>query len=251
MKLNNSQYNNLKIVTETQISFDIQNNKEIVYTAIGTYIQRAVDFLGIAIGEEDRNKLLTDIEYQFRITHTEGEVIFDQYADLGEWYDSNSEGEAYFWNRYRKYLIEKSSLDSKSIDLLDFKTLPSLMNCLGNPKTDAEQHRRGLIIGDVQSGKTATYIGLICKAADAGYKVVILLAGITESLRQQTQERVDEGIIGIIKKKIGKEEKATRIGVGLDNKSFKASSFTSYASDFVANSDKIATSLEEHLNSAA
>lgn len=246
MKLNNSQYNNLKIVTETQISFDIQNNKEIVYTAIGTYIQRAVDFLGIAIGEEDRNKLLTDIEYQFRITHTEGEVIFDQYADLGEWYDSNSEGEAYFWNRYRKYLIEKSSLDSKSIDLLDFKTLPSLMNCLGNPKTDAEQHRRGLIIGDVQSGKTATYIGLICKAADAGYKVVILLAGITESLRQQTQERVDEGIIGIIKKKIGKEEKATRIGVGLDNKSFKASSFTSYASDFVANSDKIATSLEEH-----
>lgn len=246
MKLNNSQYNNLKIVTETQISFDIQNNKEIVYTAIGTYIQRAVDFLGIAIDEEDRNKLLTDIEYQFRITHTEGEVIFDQYADLGEWYDSNSEGEAYFWNRYRKYLIEKSSLDSKSIDLLDFKTLPSLMNCLGNPKTDAEQHRRGLIIGDVQSGKTATYIGLMCKAADAGYKVVILLAGITESLRQQTQERVDEGIIGIIKKKIGKEEKATRIGVGLDNKSFRASSFTSYASDFVANSDKIATSLEEH-----
>ena len=45
--------------------------------------------------------------------------------------------------------------------------------------------KRGLIIGDVQSGKTSTYIGFICKAADAGYRVFILLTGTIESLRRQ------------------------------------------------------------------
>lgn len=79
-----------------------------------------------------------------------------------------------------------------------------------------------MIIGDVQSGKTATYTGLICKAADAGYKVVILLAGITESLRQQTQERIDEGIIGYTYKKFGKQIKKGNVGVGSDNKPIKA-----------------------------
>ena len=72
------------------------------------------------------------------------------------------------------------------------------MNCLGNPQDELgkQRVRYGLVIGDVQSGKTSTYGGLICKAADAGTKVVILLAGQTESLRQQTQERMEEDIIG-------------------------------------------------------
>ena len=46
--------------------------------------------------------------------------------------------------------------------------------------------KRGLIIGDVQSGKTSTYIGLICKAADAGYKVFILLTGTIEAVNVRT-----------------------------------------------------------------
>ena len=94
------------------------------------------------------------------------------------------------------------------------------MNCLGNPKEhfEGKRFRKGLVIGDVQSGKTATYSGLICKAADAGYKVVILLAGITESLRQQTQERIDESIVGITYKKVGKQVVSNKIGVGKDNK---------------------------------
>jgi len=51
-------------------------------------------------------------------------------------------------------------------------------------------------MGHVQSGKTTNYSALICKAADAGYRIIILLAGITNSLRQQTQERLDEAFIG-------------------------------------------------------
>ena len=78
-----------------------------------------------------------------------------------------------------------------------------------------------MVVGQVQSGKTSNYTGLICKAADAGYKVVILLTGITENLRRQTQERIDEGIVGMTLKKEGKIERYPRVGVGLDNKPIK------------------------------
>jgi Z1 domain len=56
--------------------------------------------------------------------------------------------------------------------------------------------RRGLVVGLVQSGKTANYTGLICKAIDAGYQLVIVLAGVHNSLRSQTQGRLDEEILG-------------------------------------------------------
>lgn len=51
-------------------------------------------------------------------------------------------------------------------------------------------------MGQVQSGKTANYTGLICKAADAGFRMIIVLAGIHKNLRSQTQLRLDEGFLG-------------------------------------------------------
>ena len=51
-------------------------------------------------------------------------------------------------------------------------------------------------MGEVQSGKTSNYIALICKAADAGYKFIVVLTGMTNSLRAQTQLRIDEGFLG-------------------------------------------------------
>ena len=52
-----------------------------------------------------------------------------------------------------------------------------------------------MVVGSVQSGKTANYIGLLAKAADYGYKVIIIIAGINETLRQQTQYGVNEGFV--------------------------------------------------------
>ena len=75
--------------------------------------------------------------------------------------------------------------------------LDTLTDLLGDPSRNIAYKRRGLIIGDVQSGKTANYTGLICKAVDSGYKVVVLLTGTIEKLRQQTQARIDEGIVGV------------------------------------------------------
>lgn len=53
-----------------------------------------------------------------------------------------------------------------------------------------------MVVGSVQSGKTANYCGLICKAIDSGYKLVVVLAGMHDNLRSQTQYRLDEGVLG-------------------------------------------------------
>ena len=153
---------------------------------------------GIDLEDEDYKKVKTDVEYHFKIKHTAACYIYDQYDEKRDWYTTFEPEDEFFWNRYRNHLINYERLDINSVNKLESETLANLMNCLGNPNDDikGKRLRRGLVIGDVQSGKTATYAGLIFKAADAGYKVVILLTGITESLRKQTQERMEEGIIG-------------------------------------------------------
>lgn len=88
-----------------------------------------------------------------------------------------------------------------------------ILGHLQDPLSEGDAwNRRGLVIGHVQSGKTANYLGVIAKAADAGYKFIIVIAGIHNNLRKQTQERVDEGFIG---RSSDPEDRKT-IGVGLD-----------------------------------
>lgn len=248
MNLSEDKYQALKGLAINFVELDKAMGSTIQYNDVGTYVQRAVRSSGLQVDDEDQRRLFVDLEYQFKISHTQGGIIFDDYDDPHDWYSKLQIKEQYYWQRYKQYLINHSSIDHNSIKLLDETTLPNIMNCLGNPneKFDGKRLKRGLIIGDVQSGKTATYSGLICKAADAGYKVVILLAGITENLRQQTQERIDEGIVGYTVKKYGREERRGRVGVGLDNKALKATSFTTCAHDFTGDSDKIATSLTSH-----
>ena len=118
-----------------------------------------------------------------------------------EWYNKllASDGfEQYYWNRYKSYLQNKSNpLPDTVIDILENNTLKNIMSYLGDPRESTTHYSiRGLVVGDVQSGKTSNYIGLATKAADAGYKVIFVLTGTIESLRQQTQHRIEEGFIG-------------------------------------------------------
>ena len=71
-----------------------------------------------------------------------------------------------------------------------------IMNALANPRKGTVRERMGMVFGYVQSGKTAHYIGIINKAFDAGYRIVIVLSGIHNSLRSQTQSRIDEEVLG-------------------------------------------------------
>ncbi|MGX9365604.1 Z1 domain-containing protein [Desulfoplanes sp. PS50] len=86
-----------------------------------------------------------------------------------------------------------------------------ILGHLQDPKSEGYWDRRGLVIGHVQSGKTANYMGVIAKAADAGYKFIIVIAGIHNNLRKQTQERIDQGFVG----RSSDPENRVPIGVGL------------------------------------
>ena len=221
------------------------SGKELKLEDIDSFIDNAIKISQLPCDKETRDRLFVDIEYEFKIVHPKGHAIYNNYDESRDWYSNMNINDAFFWPRYKNHLINNTTISRASINRLEDDTLPDIMNCLGNPneKFEGKRLRRGLIIGDVQSGKTATYTGLICKAADAGYKVVILLAGITESLRQQTQVRIDEGIVGITLKKEGNNDKYPRVGVGLDNKPIKATSVTSTWNDFVGNCNKITMSL--------
>lgn len=103
--------------------------------------------------------------------------------------------DSFYWGRLRDFLIGTGELPATVVSRLD-STTDEILDCCGDPAASDGWSSRGMVIGHVQSGKTTNYGALICKAADAGYKVIILLAGITDSLRTQTQQRMDEYFIG-------------------------------------------------------
>jgi hypothetical protein len=143
--------------------------------------------------------------------------------------------EPFYWSRYRELLLGLgwpplvvATLDRSNDELLDL---------LGNPADKAPWQRRGLVMGDVQSGKTASYAGLICKAADADYRMIILLTGTLENVRRQTQERLDHAFIGFDSRDyLGAQARHKRhVGVGLIDGRRDGVVFTSRDRDFRKN----------------
>ena len=111
------------------------------------------------------------------------------------WYKA-SINDGFFWNRYKDFLLNIKKWSRPVVERLH-NTTEDIMDDLGNPKSEEPFQRRGLLLGDVQSGKTATYTAICNKATDAGYKVIIVLAGMMENLRIQTQERLDAEFVGL------------------------------------------------------
>lgn len=158
-------------------------------------------------------------------------------------YDKKQELDMKYWDRYTKYLLQDKKFSNKVVNTMD-DILDTLTDLIGNPD-EAYFPRKGLVIGDVQSGKTANYIGLMCKAADAGFKVIVLLTGTIEKLRQQTQQRVDEGFVGFDSDAMITQKDVGPIGVGKYDKSFRPFLLTSISNDFKT---KTATNLNFDLN---
>ena len=100
------------------------------------------------------------------------------------------------WENYKKVLWSQYNMTPSSIDAID-KISTDVLDRMGNPRRDGEFRSQGLLMGEVQSGKTATYTAICHKAADAGYRLIIVLTGMIESLREQTQKRLDKDFAGI------------------------------------------------------
>ena len=110
-----------------------------------------------------------------------------------DWLVAARKKDRHYWRRYRDYMEAKLAMEV--VDALDEST-DDILALLEDPKREGVWNRRGLVVGHVQSGKTGNYSGLICKAADAGYKIIIVLAGMHNNLRSQTQVRLEESFLG-------------------------------------------------------
>ena len=110
-----------------------------------------------------------------------------------DWLNSGRKKDWRYWGRYQQWLGGK--LPASVIEALSEST-DTVLGQLEDPRREGSWDRRGLVVGHVQSGKTGHYSGLVCKAADAGYKIIIVLAGLHNNLRSQTQMRLDEAFLG-------------------------------------------------------
>jgi len=160
------------------------------------------------------NSVVNDVTYHPWISSRKAEIDF------------------YYWNRYYKYLEVDQGWKTDVIDTLG-KVSDDILDLCGNPAEEGRWKRKGLVLGDIQSGKTSNYLALCNKAADAGYKIIILLTGTIEGLRKQTQERVDAGFVGLNSRNVLKKNPEKKyIGVGCIDSNRTAYQFTDVLSDF-------------------
>jgi len=101
-----------------------------------------------------------------------------------------------FWNNYKRYLLEEVKHPTVVVTEIDDST-DAILDGMENPCLGNNFEKKGMVIGYVQSGKTGNYVGLINKAIDVGYNFIVVLAGLHNNLRQQTQFRIDHGVNGL------------------------------------------------------
>lgn len=202
------------------------------------------------VSDEDFCNILSRIQQSFAVKIDKGTYIEDTEKPHQSWLPARrSELDFFFWLRYKRYLTIQKKWNSSLIAALHTVS-DEILDLLGDPKSSYPFQRRGLVLGDVQSGKTANYTAICNKAADTGYRVIIILTGTTENLRMQTQARLDAEFSGRRSEEFFNSAKKgavkfTGVGVGRygSEKEKRIASFTSVLSDFdkrILNSNDLA-----------
>lgn len=178
------------------------------------YLERNLDYLDIEETidphSDEIEELITD---KFLTIEVDKPKVFEAEGYVPWLQDERKNIRWNFYDRYEKYLLEYKKWKPKAIADLK-KSSDIILDHMANPKSEKLFEKKGLVIGDIQSGKTANYTAVINKAIDAGYKIVIVFAGLTRDLRNQTQNRLDSEVLGYETKTHGK---GNNIGVGLIN----------------------------------
>lgn len=117
-------------------------------------------------------------------------------APWERWYKRpGADHHEFYWPRYRDYLLQTRKWPEDNVTALDLAT-STVVERLSDPTRVRALQAKGLVVGYVQSGKTANFTGVVAKALDAGYRLVIIMTGTIEMLRAQTQRRVDMEMVG-------------------------------------------------------
>lgn len=191
-------------------------------------INKSKIFLDLELSQLDESKMIKEVESLFQITIQSGTQLTKQ--GWQPWMHTRTEEQKkeFYTQRYKNYLLKNTDMPNKVVSEI-FNSTDKILECMANPLQNDGFKKKGLVVGHVQSGKTANYIALINKAADVGYKLIILIAGVHNNLRTQTQKRVNEGFIGFDSLK----RESLGVGIGLDGDITKRPiSFTNTESDF-------------------
>ncbi|OCA86014.1 endonuclease [Bacillus sp. FJAT-27225] len=159
-------------------------------------IQQLSDEAWLYLQRELEQSFIVRIETGILVTGEEQRT-----RDLTWWTSKKQlESDNYYAKNYMNYMAK--SLPPDVLSTTDEDT-DAVMNNLADP--DGEDFAiYGLVVGHVQSGKTSNYAHLICKAADAGYRFIVVIAGGLNNLRDQTQKRLDEVFVGANYQGVGK-----------------------------------------------
>jgi hypothetical protein len=159
--------------------------------------------------DADWTRMERDLESHFNVRMKDGVLITgtEQQARDTTWWSNKVkiQAENFYWNRYDKYI--RTKLPPEVVSTID-KDTDLVMNNIGDPSLGSFDIK-GMVVGHVQSGKTGNYAGLVCKAADAGYKFIVVIAGGTNNLRNQTQQRLNEAFVGL--------DRGQQVGAGIGN----------------------------------
>jgi hypothetical protein len=152
---------------------------------------------GLPTDSVDDQWVIGRVKMLFTIYQAEAAKLDGREGDHEEWL-ANKKAELFkphgYWDNYRRLLETRIKAD-RPVRVLDEST-DQVLASFENPARPGQWDRRGLVMGHVQSGKTNHYCGLIAKGVDAGYKLIVVLAGTFNNLRAQTQYRIDEALIG-------------------------------------------------------
>lgn len=166
-------------------------------------------------GKGDIDPVVLALRLEYITDIYDGEVtVLEDKKDHAPWLPSRRADIAWsFWDRYKRWLTEERHFAPIVVGRLE-DSIDEVLGRLEDPNRTGPWDRRGMVVGQVQSGKTSNYAGLICRAADAGYRLIVVLAGMHDSLRAQTQLRLDEGFLGFDTQRRMLEGSTHRIGVG-------------------------------------
>lgn len=187
------------------------------YEEVQVKVEGMADLFGYT---GDIDKVIRSVQAAISCTMELGSYITSNEDDHDiNWIKRIKTSENIYAGRYEEYL----GTDGMPLVVINTisKSNDEILSLLDDPNKTEIFQRRGLVIGDVQSGKTSNYLSLITKAADAGYKFIIVIAGIHNNLRKQTQQRVDYGFIGRESFDLRKKDQKAKVGVGLKHGSIR------------------------------
>lgn len=188
--------NHSSVLSLAQTLIDVEKGKDssaVTPSLIAEKVDFAVNLVvGAGSNEIDKEPIVLELIRRFSRWIGQDSTLSDN-AGHEQWLNSARKKDWRYWYRYKTYLERK--LSTIAVDALDEST-DQILGLLEDPIREGAWDRRGLVVGHVQSGKTGNYSGLVCKAADAGYKIIIVLAGLHNNLRSQTQIRLEESFLG-------------------------------------------------------